>query len=182
MTQDATQIELERQAGITLRAELAIKDRLKVYFPAMKVDQMPDDPAGYRAIHPKGEILVGYKGSDYSRPGRGLGAVLQDREYRFDLALMVRNLRHHTDALPLLGKIVMVLTGFPLDGMDPLWCDRDGFVRESEGVWQYSAAFRGKGIHQQAALPGLCFPPGMEPGAPPLKRVSFSTPFGQVEL
>lgn len=152
-----------RDQALITRAEEAFVERLREAFPEMLVEQFPDDPSTYSAVHPAGEILVGYRGSDYSRPQRALFAIVQERELRFEVALLVRDLRHHTDAYPRLEAIRQILTGFRPGDLEPVWCERDGFVRESEGVWQYSSVFRGKAPALQFDLPGLPAAPGEEP-------------------
>ena len=77
--------------------EDAIIERLKTNIPDLLVEPFPDNPSAYRLLHPKGAVLVRYRGGRYTNP-ETLGVIVQDRTIEFDLVIVTRNLRNHAGA------------------------------------------------------------------------------------
>lgn len=127
--------------------ETALVDRLKLVLPGYAVEPFPDKPASYRLLSPKGAVLVVYRGSGLS-PTQDVGMIVQERVLQYDITLLTRDLRSHTGAYALLDVLYQSLLGFAPPNCGKIWIERDGFVSQEDGVWQYeiTLAMRGMAI------------------------------------
>lgn len=118
--------------------EDAIVARLKSTIPDRLVDSFPDKPSEFRLLHPKGAMLVRFRGSKYGEP-QTTGTVLQERTVEFDIVIVTRNLRDHSGAYIHLDAVRVALTGYkiPNSPCSKFYPVREEFIDESEGIWQY---------------------------------------------
>ena len=117
--------------------ETAMVERLKAAMPRLMVQGFPDRPDHFHCTHPVGVALVCYRGSAFGAPV-GAGAIQQERTLRFEITLMVRNLRDHGGAYEHLEAARMALMAWvPIPGFQGCWIEQDGFVHQAEGLWQW---------------------------------------------
>lgn len=116
--------------------ESALVARLKTALPGFAVEPFPDRPEAYRLLSTRGAALVVYRGSGLS-PTRDSGIIVQERTLRFDVTLLSRDLRSHAGAYAMMGAAYTALLGYAPPHCGQIWFERDGFVGQNDGVWQY---------------------------------------------
>lgn len=117
--------------------ENALVARLLEPLKPLVVESFPGDPQGYRLGSKKGAVLVVYQGSRRS-PSRDRAVIAQERTMLFDLVVMVRDLRSHIGAYPVLKTIDRLVLGFRPAGAAAMWVERDEYIGHDDGVWSYS--------------------------------------------
>lgn len=116
--------------------EQAFQLQLQSYLP-LAVERYPARAQDYRLLHPKGAVLIGYGGSEFSPP-RAMGALVQERTVKILLVLIVTNLRTHADSLPWLDALRALITGFtPVPGATKAYPQQERFLEEQDGVWSW---------------------------------------------
>lgn len=120
--------------------EAAIVERLKTVFAGFEVLPFPKAPKNYRFIHPRGAVLVVYRGSTYKRP-EDTHITAQERNLRWDVTIIARDLRSHTGAYAMTEKAIASLLGWEPPDCDRMALERDAFENEEDGVWQYGLTF-----------------------------------------
>ncbi|WP_016949767.1 Gp37 family protein [Anabaena sp. PCC 7108] len=125
--------------------EKAIIERLEpLKAEKLRIEGFPDNPAELGKPVVIGQILVGYRKESLSKPSTFVASapIIQDWTLSFELSLQLKNLRSHTGAYPIMGKIRNLLTGYkPPAIQKPLYQSEGGFVSIKEGVWYYSMIF-----------------------------------------
>jgi hypothetical protein len=97
-----------------LAIEQAIVEALAEAIPALTVEAMPENPGQYAMTSALGAVLVGYQGSSYS--GFTSQGGSQDREFHFEVTLLMRDLRTHQGAYAQLETIRETLAGLTFAG------------------------------------------------------------------
>ena len=120
--------------------ENSILDRLKTKFPQFLVIGFPDKPQEFTLLHPTGAILVHYRDGSYSDLN-ATDIISQTRKLVFAVTTVTRNLRNNNGAYETIDKIKEVLCGFKIDGCSKLTPIKEGFVSETNGIWQYEIQF-----------------------------------------
>lgn len=115
----------------------AVVDWLQDNLPDAEVRLFPDNPAGYRFLHPKGAVLVGYQGSKFGQIEQ-LGNISQQRVLTLHLTVFGRGLHHDGAALDLLDRLRLAVTGFKPPHCLPCHLISEQFAGEDGGAWQYS--------------------------------------------
>lgn len=90
----------------------------------------------------QGQILIGYARSRF-QPQGGEPLTLNTTA-EFEVALMLRDLRTHTGAYPILDLVRRSLTGYwvPCDNVaGKCYPVQEGFLKIEEGIWYYSQTF-----------------------------------------
>lgn len=90
----------------------------------------------------QGRIFIGYKRSRFQQTA-GEPLTLNTTA-EFEVALMLRDLRTHTGAYPVLDLVRRSLTGYwiPCDNVaGKCYPVAEGFLKIEEGVWYYSQSF-----------------------------------------
>lgn len=103
---------------------------------ALKVEQMPTEPANYDLGSLKGAIVVHYKGSQFTALDSVSGAS-QGRRMNFAIVLLTRELRGHVGAYKALDDIRLALQGATFQGAGPCEMVSDGLVDENAGLWRW---------------------------------------------
>nr|VFK45781.1 MAG: Gp37 protein [Candidatus Kentron sp. TC] len=117
-----------------------IIERLKDRIPELLVDSFPDNPEGYRLKHPKGALLVRYKGSRYGE-SRDLGENARDRDMVMEVTIHARGLNGESGAVAYLDRALRALSGRRIAGFSPLVPVEDGFLDQGAGLWRYFIDF-----------------------------------------
>lgn len=90
----------------------------------------------------QGQILIGYKRSRFQQTA-GEPLTLNTTA-EFEVALMLRDLRTHIGAYPILDLVRRSLTGYwvPCDNVaGKCYPVQEGFLKIDEGIWYYSQTF-----------------------------------------
>jgi len=106
----------------------------------LKTEGYPENPAEYKLIHPKGAILVHFKGSLYDKPDEN-GFIQQTLNLDFGLTLMVKKLRDKSGAYAYIAEIISVLTGYTPTSCGKMYPVNTEFLKEDGGIWKYSLDF-----------------------------------------
>lgn len=125
--------------------EDAIIARLKQSFPALDVRPFPEQPKQYRLLHPQGALLVQYDSSKFS-DHETLAVVTQQKDYKFTITSMLRNLRQHNGVYEVLSGITLALLGFELPGYTKFRQTSEAFLFEDAGIWAYTQSFETRGL------------------------------------
>jgi hypothetical protein len=124
--------------------EKAIIERLApLKTQKLRVEGFPDNPDELGKPVVIGQVLVGYRKDTFSKPPTFVESapIIQDWMLSFELSLQLKNLRSHTGAYPIMGKIRNLLTGYKPVVQKPLYQSEGGFVSIKDGVWYYSMVF-----------------------------------------
>ena len=120
----------------TLPILTALRAHLQAALPAYEVALFPDRPDGYRFIHPKGAVLIGYQGSKFTKL-EALGMIAQQRDITLNLTVFGRGVHHDGAALDLLDALRLALVGYRPPNCQPCHLLAEGFLSEDGGAWQY---------------------------------------------
>ncbi len=116
-----------------------IKERIKKNISGLAIESFPEDFDKYLKtfLHPKGAILVTYKGSSYSKP-EGLGLLIQDETLEFTIVTILRHLKDSSGAHPIIEGLKDILKGYRIAGCTKIYPKKIDFLDESYGKWIYS--------------------------------------------
>jgi hypothetical protein len=169
--------DMEALVVSRLKAALTIAGQAH---PKVDVDPWPDDPAAYRMRHPRGAVLIMYRGAKFDEGATARQTVVFDA--RFEIGLLSKTLRApavatgvgepDTGVYTLLDDCRAALLGWRADGS----ANTARLVAESyedyrEGVWSYSLsmAIPMLIIVNRASATGLYD----ASGEPPLNNLNF---------
>lgn len=113
---------------------------LKSKFPDFLVQGFPEKPQEFILLHPVGAILVHYRGGNYSNLN-AIRVIFQDKILNFAITVVTRNLRNNNGAYETLDKVKQVLCGYRISGCSKLTPNKEGFISETNGIWQYEIEF-----------------------------------------
>ncbi len=113
-----------------------VAGRIRSKMPDIETRLFPDNPAGYRFIHPKGAVLVGYQGSSFAAP-HDTEAVVQQRKLTLHLTLFGRGVHNDAGTLDMLDRLRLAVTGYRPADCNKIHLLEESFADESDGVWQY---------------------------------------------
>jgi len=112
-----------------------VKELLKPF--GFKVEPFPDNPDNLTLTHPKGVALVVNKGSAYKAP-ENLGRAAQERTLSFEIMVVVRNLRDHQGAYPVIDALAYGLAGWKAPGaIFGTRLESDGFIDREASIWMW---------------------------------------------
>ncbi len=114
--------------------------QLKANITDLKIEGFPDKPGDYKLLHPKGAILVHFRGGSYSEPEEN-AFIQQTVNLEFELTLLVKGLRHKSGAYAYINSITSALTGFTPQGCKKMYLTKINFLNEKNGLWQYALFF-----------------------------------------
>lgn len=117
-----------------------IISKIKQDIPELHVEGFPEKPAEFRLTHPKGAILVHYQGANYSE-SKSIGYIVQDKKLEFSVTVVTRNLRSHEGAYFYTDKVKEILTGYKPDNCSKMQPNKESFLSEEAGIWQYAINF-----------------------------------------
>lgn len=120
--------------------ENSIVVKLQEHFSNFLVQGFPEKPQEFILLHPIGALLVHYKGGSYSAQ-KSLGCVYQDKKLEFAVTAVTRNLRNNNGAYETLEKIKKSLCGYKINECSKLLPNKEGFISENNGIWQYEITF-----------------------------------------
>lgn len=127
-----------------LTIENDIITTLAAALPALKVEGFPENTEQYRLLHPKGAVLVRFLEAVYSAP-QETAFTQQEAVLTFNLTLMVKGLRDKQEAAGgaygYVDAINTALTGYAPTGCGRMYPVKERFVREKDGVLEYSLNF-----------------------------------------
>ena len=114
----------------------SILTHLQAALPTYAVELFPENPNGYRFIHPKGAVLIGYQGSKFKELD-DVDLIVQQRNVVVDFTVFGRGVHTDGGALDLLDGLRLAIVGFK-----PVNCQRchlieETFLAEDAGAWQY---------------------------------------------
>ena len=121
--------------------ENSIIQYLKDKFPQFLVQGFPEKPQEFILLHPVGAILVHYRGGNYSN-SNAIGIISQDKGLNFAITVGTRNLRNNNGAYETLDKVKQYLCGYKIPECTKLTPNKEGFISETNGIWQYEIEFR----------------------------------------
>jgi hypothetical protein len=117
--------------------ETAVINRLKARITGLAVEPFPGDTKSYRLLHPRGAVLAHYAGSIFSRPERR-PAEVQLEEMRFELTLVMRNLRtKDAGAYAAIASVKRALLGHRVAGCGRIFLNGISLVDSEDGFWWY---------------------------------------------
>lgn len=134
--------------------ETAICAALRAACPGLEVLPYPDAPETFRATHPRGTLLVIYRGADYAPPS-ALDVIVQEETSAFEVVFLLRNLRGHAGAYPILRAASRALVGWAAPGLSRGWLRAEKLQSHRDGEWQWSQLYAWRG-ELVSALPALC--------------------------
>jgi len=127
-----------------------LKDSGELYAPLTQVEiaGFPDKPEVYRLTHPVGAVLVFYAGSTYTAHPTTIDEVRQEREMKWTLSIVARDLGWAYGGPPsgpspgaygIVEVCRYALAGFQITGFTKMVPRDDRFVRRDAegGVWYY---------------------------------------------
>jgi len=120
--------------------ETSIVEKIKTHFPEFLIQGFPEKPQEFILLHPIGAILVHYLGGSYTNSD-ALNFITQDRKLEFAITIVTRNLRNNNGAYETLDKVKQVLCGHKILGCSKLTPTKEGFLSETNGIWQYEIRF-----------------------------------------
>ena len=120
--------------------ENSIIERLKENFPEFLTQGFPEKPQEFILLHPVGAILVHYMGGNYTNTD-ALSFITQERKLEFAITIVTRNLRNNNGAYETLDKVKRILCGYKILGCTKLTPTKEGFLSETNGIWQYEIRF-----------------------------------------
>lgn len=117
-----------------------ILSALRTYITDRPVEISPEDPRRYSdlPIGENGAILVSYRGSTFDTDSP---MNCQARYLRFDISILVRDLRSGTGAYQLIDRIREALTGLNVFDNAVLRCVSDGFLDVVDHLWLFTATY-----------------------------------------
>lgn len=113
---------------------------LKEKFPEFLVQGFPEKPQEFILLHPVGAILVHYRGGNYSN-SNSIFIISQERGLNFAITIVTRNLRNNNGAYETLDRVKQVLCGYKIPECTKLTPNKEGFISETNGIWQYEIIF-----------------------------------------
>ena len=120
--------------------EDSIINYLKEKFPQFLVQGFPEKPQEFILLHPVGAILVHYRGGNYSQTN-AINFISQDKSLNFAITVVTRNLRNNNGAYETLDNVKQFLCGYKILGCTKLTPNKEGFISETNGIWQYEIIF-----------------------------------------
>ena len=120
--------------------ENSIIEKLKENFSNFLVQGFPEKPQEFILLHPIGAILVHYRGGNYANTD-ALSFISQDKKMEFAITIVTRNLRDNNGAYETLEAVKQCLCGYKLVGCSKLTPTKEGFISETNGIWQYELGF-----------------------------------------
>lgn len=112
----------------------------------VRVEVFPDEPRRLQGAAPNKLVLVRYQGSK-SQPPAGnnplsKAPINQQRFLRFEISLLIKDLRTHKNVYIVRDQVMALLSGFvPANSKRALYHLQDGFVQLFEGIWFYAMVF-----------------------------------------
>jgi hypothetical protein len=113
---------------------------LKEKFPEFLVQGFPEKPQEFILLHPVGAILVHYRGGNYFN-SNSIFIISQERGLNFAITIVTRNLRNNNGAYETLDRVKQVLCGYKIPECTKLTPNKEGFISETNGIWQYEIIF-----------------------------------------
>ena len=113
---------------------------LKEKFPEFLVQGFPERPQEFILLHSVGAILVHYRGGNYSN-SNSIFIISQERGLNFAITIVTRNLRNNNGAYETLDRVKQVLCGYKIPECTKLTPNKEGFISETNGIWQYEIIF-----------------------------------------
>lgn len=121
--------------------ENKILAKLKESFPEFLVQGFPEKPQEFILLHPLGAILVHYRGANYSN-SNAIFYISQEKTSEFAVTVVTRNLRANEGAYETLNKVKQILSGYKIPECTKLIPVKEGFISETNGIWQYEIIFK----------------------------------------
>ena len=113
---------------------------LKDKFHEFLVDGFPEKPQEFILLHPVGAVLVHYRGGNYTNLN-SLGIISQTKGLSFAVTVVTRNLRNNNGAYETLDRVKQYLCGYKIPGCTNMIPQKEGFISETNGIWQYEIEF-----------------------------------------
>ena len=120
----------------TLPILTALRAHLQAALPAYEVALFPDHPDGYRFIHPKGAVLIGYQGSKFTKL-EALGMIAQQRDVTLSLTIMGVGWHSDEGTLAILDEVRLAIVGSRPPNCQMCHLIHEQFLSEDAGAWQY---------------------------------------------
>ena len=120
----------------TLPILTALRTHLQAALPAYEVALFPDRPDGYRFIHPKGAVLIGYQGSKFTKL-EALGMIAQQRDVTLSLTIMGVGWHSDEGTLAILDEVRLAIVGYRPPNCQMCHLIHEQFLSEDAGAWQY---------------------------------------------
>ncbi len=143
--------------------ESEIVDRLKITFPAVPVEALPDKDWNF--VHPKGAVLVTLADIKPA-PSRSLYVSTHELTLGYEVFLMARSLRDHTGLYPMMFTAFNALLSWKPTGCQPLRLARTMNGGYDDGKWGWSLVFE----------TNYTLVPCLDPATvyPPMKNIDFN--------
>lgn len=127
---------------------LPVKAVFAASLPNIQIIPFPGTPEEYRkAPVQEGAIFVAYRGSSFSELLEQ-GSPDQEERISFEVSLMLRDLRGHSGAYPVLAEIRKLLNGYEIQPRVALVCVRAGFVGMTDNYWLFSMVFEARLLNE----------------------------------
>ncbi len=121
--------------------EKSIIDRLKTHIKPiqLKIEPLPDKVDKYNVAHPKGAILVHYKGSNFSK-SLTLGDDVFEKTLNIDIYLQIKNLRRKKGLNDWIDIVYAILASHKINGYK-LIPKNDKYAGFTPGIWHHTISF-----------------------------------------
>ena len=117
-----------------------IISQLQANITELKIEGFPENSSKYTLLHPKGAILVHFKGSSYEKPEEK-SFIQQVSALNFGLTLIIKGLRDKDGAYSYIDTVISALTGYTPTGCGKMYPIDTDFLKEEDGLWKYSLNF-----------------------------------------
>ncbi|MBI4835923.1 MAG: hypothetical protein HY817_01550 [Candidatus Abawacabacteria bacterium] len=125
----------------------SIVRQLQLEFPGFYIDDYVKSPKDFYLKHPKGALLVAFKGSTYSA-NQSTDLIVQERTFNFEIILSMKHLQTDANIQDQLDAVRLALTGFQpkdIEGnlitINKMIPSSDRFIEEENGTWIYGISF-----------------------------------------
>jgi hypothetical protein len=141
----------------------AIKARLVAAFPAIEVEDFPDEPDQYVFVARDQKLLVAYERSTFGTDPESIAPLSLPRTPEFSVTVLVRSLRGPTGATQTIDDVIRALFGWrPTKddgsslGVGPLMPTKDELLGQDQGTWRFVISFTAStvAVEDRAALTG----------------------------
>jgi len=107
------------------------------------VVELPVSVDNYALNHPRGALLIVYRGSNYTSKGFAQ-LIAQNRDMEIGVIICARNLRRGKTPEDYLDFVIQSLSGIEIiskRGDRKIYCQEDEWLKEENGIWWYAATF-----------------------------------------
>lgn len=115
----------------------AVVEQLAGVAKGLAVENFPEKPSEYVLRHPVGALLVAYTGRKFAGAAQMGEVVSQMATLSIAITVVMKQLNGSSGAMAALDLIRPHLMGFAPPGCKPVALQREKFLGQHSGAWQY---------------------------------------------